>query len=496
MAQRKRAVKIDSPTSRAELEPRKTPYWKPLSVGRAIGYAKGKRGGSWVASAHIKQATPARRQTVLGTADDHLPADGLQVFSYDQAFKKALTWFEDELRRAKGLDVPTGPFTIGDACKDYLADFELRSKKSLQGTRATIQAHILPKLGKIEVNDLTPTRIEKWLAELVSLPARARTRKGEPQQYRALRTDEESKRRRMSTCNRVYTILKAILMGGRSASYHEIIVSPSESECRTILGRSPSNHSRAAEESGHRLARAYANGRPYLLAIHEQDGRFHFHIAVRGAMSEQALGRHGSMQKLWDRELFGDEPRIRDWEAHKRFLGEKARLQEIIREQKENERQRWEAVKRAEPRRKAEAARPFERKARLLIERRCLTELAALRARYESRGMLGSPRHKAELEQVEHRRTGALRRLEKREASRELGVAKARLGRAMDLGGRVAQRGTRVAGRVSRQVLDRTMKELGVPAPLRKVSRAGLVLAQEAAQAYGTRGTLWAVQRY
>lgn len=272
-------------------------------------------------------------------------------------------------------------------------------------------------------------------------------------------------------------------MGGKSASYHEVIVSPSESECRTILGRTSSAPSMAAEESGHRLARAYANGRPYLLAIHEQDGRFHFHIAVRGAMPEQALGRHGSMQKHWDRELFGDEPRIQDWEAHQRFKAEKVQLQEVIREQKENERQRREAVKRAEPGRKAEAARPFERKARLLIERRCLTELAALRARYESRGMLGSPRHKAELEQVEHRRTGALRRLEKRETSRELGVAKARLGRAVDQGGRTVQCGTRVAGRVGRMALDKAMRELGVPAPLRKVSRAGLVLAQEATQA-------------
>ncbi|WP_243382353.1 hypothetical protein [Geothrix alkalitolerans] len=272
-------------------------------------------------------------------------------------------------------------------------------------------------------------------------------------------------------------------MGGKSAPYHEIIVAPSEAECRTILGRNPSESSRAAEESGHRLARAYAKGRPYLLAIHEQDGRFHFHIVVRGSMSEQALGRHGSVQKHWDREIFGDEPRIQDWEAHQRFLEEKAHLQEIIREQKENERQRWEAVKRAEPGRKAEAARPYERKARLLIERRCLTELAALRARYESRGMLGSPRHQAELEQVEHRRTGALRRLEKRETSRELGVAKARLGRAMDQGGRMMQRGTRVAGRVGRVALDKAMKELGVPAPFRKVSRAGLVLAQEVAQA-------------
>jgi hypothetical protein len=272
-------------------------------------------------------------------------------------------------------------------------------------------------------------------------------------------------------------------MGGKSAPYHEIIVAPSEAECRTILGRNPSESSRAAEESGRRLAQAYANGRPYLLAIHEQNGRFHFHIVVRGSMPEQALGRHGSVQKHWDREIFGDEPRIQDWEAHQRFREEKVRLQEVIREQKENERQRREAVKRAEPGRKAEAARPFERKARLFIERRCLTELAALRARYESRGMLGSPRHKAELEKVEHRRTGALRRLEQRETSRELGVVKARLGRAVDQGGRAVQHGTRVAGRIGRMALDKAMKELGIPAPLRKVSRAGLVLAQEATQA-------------
>lgn len=301
--------------------------------------------------------------------------------------------------------------------------------------------------------------------------------------YLAAQTDRDSARL-LGVEGKDLTPTQAIeAMGGKSVSYHEVIVSPSESECRTILSRNPSDSSRAAEESGHRLARAYANGRPYLLAIHEQDGRFHFHIAVRGSMPEQTLGRYGAIQKHWDRELFGDEPRIQDWEAHQRFKAEKVRLQEVIREQKENERQRREAVKRAEPGRKAEAARPFERKARLLIERRFLTEMAALRARYESREMLGSPRHKAELEQVEHRRAGALRRLEKRETSRELGVAKARLGRAVDQGGCVVQHGTRAAGRVGRVALDKVLKELGVPAPLRKVSRTSLVLAQEAAQA-------------
>jgi hypothetical protein len=234
-------------------------------------------------------------------------------------------------------------------------------------------------------------------------------------------------------------------MGGKSAPYHEVIVAPSDAECRTLLGRNPTDPSHAASDAGQRLVRAYANGKPYLLAIHEQDRRFHYHIVVRGAMPERALGRHGMVQKHWDREIFGDEPRILDWDAHQRFKAESVRLREIIRGQKENERQRREVVKRADPEHKAVAARPLEQKARLLIEERYLTEIAALQARYESRGMLGSPRHQAELERVEHRRMGGIRRLEKRETARELGLAKTRISRAVHTGGRIVQRGTRVA---------------------------------------------------
>ncbi len=271
-------------------------------------------------------------------------------------------------------------------------------------------------------------------------------------------------------------------MGGKSAQYHEVIVAPSKAECLTILGRNPSGPSRAAMDAGQRLIRAYANGKPYLLAIHEQDGRFHFHIVVRGAMPERALGRHGMVQKHWDREIFGDEPRIQDWDAHQRFQAEKIRLREIIRGQKENEHQRREALRHAAPGLKTEAARPFECKARLFIEQRFFTEVAALRARYESRGMLGSPRHQAELEQVEHRRMGGIRRLEKRETAREIGVAKARLGQAVDTGGRTIQKTTRSGGRAARQAVDMGLKSLGVSRPVRKLTGATLVLAQETVQ--------------
>lgn len=271
-------------------------------------------------------------------------------------------------------------------------------------------------------------------------------------------------------------------LGGPQGSYHEIIVAPSAQECETIRARRPEDPQRAAAEAGDRIAKAYAQGRPYVLAIHEQEGRFHFHVAVAGSMSEPALGKHGRIQKAWDRELFGDEPRIQDWAAHLRFKEEKTRLQQVIREQKENELRRREAVKRAAPGHKTEAARPFEMKARELIERRYTVELSAIQARYEARGSLGSPRHQAELEQVGHRHTGALRRLEQRETDRELGAVKASLGRAVNAGGRGAQRGTRVVGSIGRAAVDQAMKTIGVPAPVRAVTRSALAMGEEALQ--------------
>jgi hypothetical protein len=272
-------------------------------------------------------------------------------------------------------------------------------------------------------------------------------------------------------------------LGGPKAQFHEIIVAPSEEECAAIRARNPDSPYQAVKEAGERMAKAYANGRPYVLAVHEQDGRFHFHLAVAGPMPMRALGRHGQIQRTWDREVNGDEPRIQDWAAHCRFKEERDRLRQIIREQKENENQRRDAIKRASPDLKSKVARPFEIRARRLVERRYESEMRAVQARYEARGSLGSARHKAEIEQVEHRRTASTRRLERREMARALGSAKARIGRAIDLGGRLAQRGTRITSRFTRTSLDLAMIGLGVPRPIRQVARAGLVLAQEATQA-------------
>ncbi len=223
------------------------------------------------------------------------------------------------------------------------------------------------------------------------------------------------------------TIQQAIEALGRDCEYHEIIIAPSRVECDAIRARNPENPKAEALATGHRLARAHSHGRPYVLTMHEQDGRFHFHLNVQGPMPTHALGKHGEVQQVWDREFFRGEERIVDWAAHQRFQSERARLQELIRRQQEHERRRREAVRAAAPGKKAEVGRSLERTSRDLIEQRYLLELSALGARYESRGTHGSLHHQAEQDRAEFRRTAALRRVERREHHRQMLAVKGRV---------------------------------------------------------------------
>lgn len=268
-------------------------------------------------------------------------------------------------------------------------------------------------------------------------------------------------------------------LGGPHVAYHEIILAPSIHECATIRGRQQDGPRGAALEAGHRVAKAYAKGRPYVLAMHEGDGRFHFHLAVAGPMGKEALGPHGQVQKQWTREIFGDEPRIVDWEAHGRFLEVKNRLQECIREQRRNDQARRSALRNLPPSQKGQKARPFEVKARQLIERRFSLEVAALSARYEARGTLGGHRHLAELQQASHRRTGALHRLDRRVSSRVLQSVGRHSERVLGTASRTAERGIRIGGGIGRMASNVGLRVLGVPRPLRAGARAVLAVAQE-----------------
>ncbi|TIV45549.1 MAG: integrase, partial [Mesorhizobium sp.] len=86
-----RTSKIDSPSKRARLDPRKNPYWIGISGGRggvSLGYRKPARGsGVWIAK---MVAEGHRIEEKLGSADDDAAPAG--ALTYRTAVTAALDW--------------------------------------------------------------------------------------------------------------------------------------------------------------------------------------------------------------------------------------------------------------------------------------------------------------------------------------------------------------------------------------------------------------------
>lgn len=208
MPRTKQDAKLDARAARERLKTRREPHWRTLSEGLAVGYRKGRKGGTWIARHYTGEH--GRRFQSLGTADDIVDADGANVLSFTQAQEAARKWF-GELAMQDGGELKTGSYTIRDAMDDYLKDYNRRGGKSPYTVETTIKAHINPTLGDAAISKLTRRRIEAWLEDVVSKPPRVRTKTGKKQAYRDQPEGREAIRRRRSTANRVLTVLKAAL---------------------------------------------------------------------------------------------------------------------------------------------------------------------------------------------------------------------------------------------------------------------------------------------
>ena len=201
MARTIRHAKIDSRTARAQLPVRNNPYWHSLARGRALGYRKGGKGGSWVAK--YRSDDGQRAQVLLGPADDALDADTSAVLTFAAAQAAARDWFA-RLDRNSGRR--PDPYTVGKALDDYLANF---TGKSLGKTRHTIDRHLRPEFGSIEVTDLTTERLTAFVNRIASTPAVYRANKKGVRKTRPLGPD--AARTQKSNANRVFTPLRAAL---------------------------------------------------------------------------------------------------------------------------------------------------------------------------------------------------------------------------------------------------------------------------------------------
>ena len=104
----------------------------------------------------------------------------------------------------------SGPLTVKGAIEQYLEQLESKGKP-VYDPRRRAEAFIYPKLGDIECSALTADLLRKWHTDIAKEPARLRTAKGKKQRHRELTGDDEARRRRRASANRVLTILKAAL---------------------------------------------------------------------------------------------------------------------------------------------------------------------------------------------------------------------------------------------------------------------------------------------
>jgi integrase len=195
--------------ARRRLAARRKPYWRVIERNLHIGYYKGARGGAWIGRRYVGNGS--YKEHALGTADDTLDADGHAVLDFDQAQAEGRAWFHAEVRRAAGeMPGDDRPFTVAEAVDAYTAWYA-RHRKAVDATRSAIETHVRPALGAIEAAKLRASTITRWRDDLADQPARVRSRRGAPPRYREAPADPDARRARLSSANRILTILKAAL---------------------------------------------------------------------------------------------------------------------------------------------------------------------------------------------------------------------------------------------------------------------------------------------
>ncbi len=199
MARAPRERRLENRTARAELKPRKEPYWSKISPGCLIGYYRARTTptGTWFAKFRPVGAAPGVtfKAEKLGAADDVLDANGLDILNWSQANAKARPWWERMKRLASGGGAE--PLTVDLAIEAYLADLKARGGVVREAER-TLTRHVDPKLRGRLVCDLTASELSAWKLALVRDD-------DDPDEVRASR----------STANRIVATLRAALNLGR-----------------------------------------------------------------------------------------------------------------------------------------------------------------------------------------------------------------------------------------------------------------------------------------
>ena len=210
MTRSARNSSLETRTGRRRLRIRRTPYFAKIAKGLRLGYYRGAVAGSWIVRYYRGGGIYATE--AIGAADDTLEADGVKILDYWQAQEHARRWADRQRQIAEGR-IRDGRYTVADAVKDYLDEISAeKSPVAVQGAKYVFDAWILPELGSIQIEKLTTDRLNRWRNELATQPKRVRSKRtaAEPA-TREIADDEDARRARKATANRILTMLKAAL---------------------------------------------------------------------------------------------------------------------------------------------------------------------------------------------------------------------------------------------------------------------------------------------
>ncbi|MHB2166089.1 tyrosine-type recombinase/integrase [Alsobacter sp. R-9] len=161
---------ITTRPARAALPRRAKPYWRGIDPDVHLGYRSAPRGGRWVV--RWREGSVYRQETV-GTADDHLPADGDGVLDFRQAERKARVIVATN--RKDAADRKAGPpVTVRSVIETYVASREARERQRAEpgaplkrDTRSRLKKHVLSApLADVTLSKLDEAAIEAWRAAL------------------------------------------------------------------------------------------------------------------------------------------------------------------------------------------------------------------------------------------------------------------------------------------------------------------------------------------
>lgn len=166
MAKTVTEAKLSTRTARLALVPQHKPYFRSIEDGAHIGYRRSTvRGhaGSWLGRRYLGRGNYETKN--IGIADDvpEVPADGENVFTFDQAAAKARAWARGSASAERLAIATAASPSVADAVKAYVEFRCTRAAKAGRDAELRLTRHVLSApVAIVKVVALTDADLAEW----------------------------------------------------------------------------------------------------------------------------------------------------------------------------------------------------------------------------------------------------------------------------------------------------------------------------------------------